>query len=85
MPHEVHAKVLEVLGSQLRQYSLVDRIVAECLLVLLQPETVEPGRDIHARLPAALAYLTTNCRGAGMLIETCRRRGSRDVTRREPW
>ena len=63
MSHEVHADVLEILSRQLRQYRRVDRIVAECSLILLQPETVEPGRDIQARLLDAghcHAHLTAN-------------------------
>ena len=54
MPDEVHAEVLEVVGGQLRQYCRVNRVVAKRLLVLLQPETVEPCRNVHALLPAAV-------------------------------
>src|SRR5580704_2852409 len=54
MPDEVDPEVLEVVGGQLRQYCCVDRVVAKRLFILLQPETVEPGPDVHARLPDAV-------------------------------
>jgi hypothetical protein len=54
VPDKAHAEVLEVLGGQLRQYRGIDRVVAKRLLVLPQSEAVEPGRDVHARLPAAV-------------------------------
>ena len=57
MPDEIYADILEVVGGQLRQYRAIDRIVAKRRLVLLHPKTVEPLRDVHARLPAALVYL----------------------------
>ena len=66
MPDEVDTKVPKVLGSQLRQYDGVDRVVAKRLLILLQSETVEPHRNVHARLPdaifAAFLYLSADCR-----------------------
>jgi hypothetical protein len=49
MPDEAHAEILEVVGSQLRQY----RGVAKRLFVLLQSEAMEPCRNVHARLPDA--------------------------------
>ena len=42
-----HAEVSEVLGGQLGQDCLVDRVFPECLLVAFQAEAAQPGRDIH--------------------------------------
>src|ERR1700730_3612355 len=53
MSDEAYTEVLEVVGGQFRQHGVVDRVVAKRLLVLLQPETVEPFRNVHARLPDA--------------------------------
>src|SRR5215831_11588780 len=64
MSDEVDTNVPKVLGSQLGQNCGVDRIVTKRLFVLLQPETVEPRRNVHARLPdavvAAWVHLTAN-------------------------
>jgi hypothetical protein len=46
-----NAEILQVLGRQGRQHGAVDVVVAEHRLVLLQPETVEPCRNVHALLP----------------------------------
>src|SRR5215469_17341700 len=54
MPNKAHAELLQVVGGQLGQYRGIDGVVAERLLVLLQPETVEPCPNIHALLPAAV-------------------------------
>jgi len=43
-----HAELSEVLGSQLGQGCLIDRVFPECLLVAFQAEAAQPGRDIHA-------------------------------------
>ena len=61
MSDEADAEVLEIVGGQLGQYRGVDGVVAKRLLVLLQPETVEPRCDVHARLPAAPIHLSRNC------------------------
>jgi len=42
-----HAEVSEVLGGQLGQDGLIDRVFLECLLVTFQAEAAQPGRDIH--------------------------------------
>ena len=42
-----HAEISEVLGGQLGQDGLVDRVFPECLLVAFQAEAAQPGRDIH--------------------------------------
>jgi hypothetical protein len=54
MSDQADADVREILGGQLRQHRSIDRVVAKRLFVLLQPETVEPRRYIHARLPHAV-------------------------------
>src|SRR5215472_14159371 len=50
---EGYAKFPEIVGSQLRQYRGIDGVVAKRLIILLHPEAVEPGCDVHARLPVA--------------------------------
>ena len=42
-----HAEVSEVLGRQLGEACLIDRVFPECLLVAFQAEAAQPGRDIH--------------------------------------
>src|SRR5215210_7228084 len=42
-----HAEVSEVLGGQLGQDCLIDRVFPECLLVAFQAEAAQPGTDIH--------------------------------------
>ena len=42
-----HAEVSEVLGGQLGQACLIDRVFPECLPVAFQAEVAQPGRDIH--------------------------------------
>src|SRR5690348_1959805 len=78
MSYKADTDVPEVLGGKLGQYSGVDRVIAKRLFVLLQPEAVEPRRDVHARLPdavtAALVYLNAKWYETRMLSETRRRR-----------
>ena len=66
MPDRADPDFPEILGSQLWQYSGINRIVAKRGFVLLQSEPVEPGCDIHACLPdaifAAFLYLSADCR-----------------------
>ena len=50
MPHQLHAEIFEIFGSQARQHPFVDLIIAERLLVLTEPQTLQPGCDIHDRL-----------------------------------
>jgi hypothetical protein len=57
MPDEVYAEILEIVGGQLRQYRGIDGVFAKRRCVLLHPEAMEPGCDVHPRLPAALVYL----------------------------
>ena len=42
-----HADADQVVGGQLGQYLGVDIVVAESLLVLLEPQTAQPGCDVH--------------------------------------
>ena len=46
-----HADLPEILGRQVGQHLFVDLVCEERRLVLFEPETAEPGRDVHARLP----------------------------------
>jgi len=81
MPDQGDAEILQILGRQARQYPCVDLVHAERLLVLLQPETVEPCRNVHARIlnavTATLVYRTPNCRCPRILSAACRRPTSR--------
>ena len=45
---------LEIGFGQLGQYFQLDGVVAKRRFVLLHTEAVEPGCDVHARLPAAI-------------------------------
>jgi hypothetical protein len=47
---ERQAKLFEVLISERRQDIAANSVVAERLLVLLQAEAPQPGRDIHPTL-----------------------------------
>ena len=71
MSDEVDTYIAQILGGQFWQYRGVDRIVAKRFFVSLQSEAVEPGHDIHARLPdaifAAFLYLSADCRHGGRL------------------
>jgi hypothetical protein len=42
-----HADVFEVLGCQLRQNCFVDRVLAECRLVLSEVEAPQPTSEVH--------------------------------------
>src|SRR5713226_6951085 len=47
MPDQADAEILQILGRQARQYPRVDLVRAERRLVLLEPKTAQPFRDIH--------------------------------------
>src|SRR5262249_19626762 len=47
VPNEGYAKVLQILSSQAEQNFLIDRIVAECRLVLPKAKSVQPRSDVH--------------------------------------
>src|SRR6516165_3537989 len=49
-----HADLPEILGRQAGQYPFADLVGAERRLVLLEPETAEPCRNVHARLSDAV-------------------------------
>jgi hypothetical protein len=42
-----HADVFEVLGRQLRQNCFIDRILAECRLVLFEAKAPQPTSEVH--------------------------------------
>ena len=50
---EQHTELLEVGIGQLRQDFRVDRVVAKCLLVLLEPEASQPSGNVHTSSPKA--------------------------------
>jgi hypothetical protein len=50
-----HPECGEIRVGQLGQDFGVNGIVAKCLLVLLQPETMQKARDVHARRPRRTA------------------------------
>jgi hypothetical protein len=45
------AKFLQIVGRQLRQDAQVDLVIAECLLVALQPEPPQPAPNVHSVVP----------------------------------
>jgi len=75
------ADLLEILRCQLRQYLGIDRVVAKRCFVLLHADAVEPGCDVHARLPAAAlaaqVYLTAIKSRGREISAAARRRGLR--------
>jgi hypothetical protein len=46
------AKFFQIVGRQLRQDAQVDLVLAEGLLVSLQPEAPQPARNVHRGVPA---------------------------------
>ena len=46
------AKFFQIVGRQLRQDAQVDLILAESLLVSLQPEAPQPAPNVHRVVPA---------------------------------
>src|SRR6516165_2511570 len=70
-----HADLPEILGRQGGQHPFVNLVCAERRLVLLKPETAEPGRYVHARLHeavTAVAYGSPKCCRSRILRATCR-------------
>jgi hypothetical protein len=47
-----NAEILQVIGRQTRQHLLVDLVLAESLLVSLQPEPPQPAPNVHRVVPA---------------------------------
>src|SRR6516162_8796854 len=48
-----YADLPEIVGRQAGQHPFVNLVCAKRRLVLLEPETTEPCRNVHARLPEA--------------------------------
>jgi len=46
------AKFFQIIGRQLRQDAQVDLVLAESLLVSLQPEPPQPPPNVHRVVPA---------------------------------
>ena len=46
------AKFFQIVGRQLRQDAQVDLVIAESLLVSLQPEPAQPAPNVHRVVPA---------------------------------
>ena len=46
------AKFFQIVGRQLRQDAQVDLILAESLLVSLQPKPTQPAPNVHRVVPA---------------------------------
>jgi len=71
MADQHHADLSEILGREAGQHLSVDLVCLKRRLVLLEPETTEPCRNVHARLPdavnAAAIHLIANRRGARIL------------------
>src|SRR6478672_3299645 len=53
MANRGNPQILQVLGRQMAQVFSTDAILAECRLVLLQPQALQPSSDIHRRFPQA--------------------------------
>ena len=68
MADQHHADLPKILRREAGQHLFVDLVCAKRRLVLLEPETTEPCRNVHARLPdavnAAVIYFIANRRGA---------------------
>ena len=47
MPDDGDANVFEIVSSQLGQNPGINLVVPECLLVALQPQLLQPSRDVH--------------------------------------
>ena len=48
MPDQGDTKILEILGRQARQHSLVDLVVAEGRHIALKAQILQPCRYVHA-------------------------------------
>ena len=74
---EQHTELLEVGIGQLGQDFRVDRVVAKCLLVLLEPETSQPSGNVHTSSPEAefgpsaaiLTQMPGKCSRPGFSVE----------------
>jgi len=52
MADRCDAKFFQIVSRQLRQDAQVDLVLAEDLLVSLQPESPQPGPNVHRVVPA---------------------------------
>ena len=52
MADQANAEILQVIGRQTGQHLLVDLVLAESLLVSLQPEPPQPAPNVHRVVPA---------------------------------
>ena len=48
MPDQGDTKLLEIIGRQARQDSLVDLVIAERRRIALQAQILQPCRNVHA-------------------------------------
>ena len=62
-----HAEISEVLGCQLGQGCLIDRVFPECLLIAFQAEAAQSGRNVHGIHTHTWPYSSTgySCRHVG--------------------
>jgi hypothetical protein len=70
MSDQIDVEILQIVGGQAGQQARIDLICAERRLVLRKPETAEPCRNVHARLPDAAnagSHRTSICRCARIL------------------
>jgi hypothetical protein len=51
MPDNTDAKVLQILRREVRQDRIVDRVVAECRLILFEAEAPQPTPEVHCDCP----------------------------------
>jgi|SRR6516162_6490616 hypothetical protein len=63
MPDRRHADVFEILGCQLRQNCFVDRVLAECRLVLSEAKAPQPTSEFHDWPPETRHHTEKACPG----------------------
>src|SRR5437660_8860311 len=49
VPDNTYAKILQVLRCQVRQDRVIDRVLAECGLILSEAKAPQPTPDVHHR------------------------------------
>ena len=50
MPDKTYAKILQVLRRQARQDRVIDRVLAECSLILSETKAPQPTSEVHDAL-----------------------------------
>jgi len=55
IPDQSDAQVLQILHGEARQYVSLDPVLAESLLVSLQPEPPQPAPNVHRVVPALVS------------------------------